>query len=124
MNPHIFFYSLVPCSSVTLNGSTTVVANGSTALLTCTADSSNPAATLTWKHNSSVIPNTRPYNNVAGSNYGTITSQSLVITPTRDMHGDTFSCSANNSATTGTVDSNVITLDVRCMFSKVLIQQL
>jgi len=84
------------------------------AQLTCTADSANPAAVLTWKHNNVVITNTRPYNNVAGSNYGTVTSQTLVITPTRGMNGDRFSCSANNPATSGTVNSNAITIDVKC----------
>ena len=118
---HNILFTLVPPLSVALNGPTTEVANGSTTQLTCTASSSNPAVTLTWKHNRAVFANTWSYSYVAGSNYGTVTSQTLVITPTRNMNGDTFSCSANNSATTATVDSNVITLDVRCKLVKMKI---
>ena len=110
----IFVETPVRPTATVLSGNPVAVVDGRSLVLTCTAGSSNPAASITWEHNGFTITNNALLIQSEGANKGIMTSQSLTINPTRQMDGDTYSCKAQNVA--GTSPKNSTTLNVTCRF--------
>ncbi|XP_052805208.1 hemicentin-2-like [Mya arenaria] len=100
-----------PPDTITLTGEFTTVADGSSKTFTCVSGTSNPDAVITWQRNNVIVTagtGTPTYTN--GSYYGRLTTQRLTIKPTRDDDGDVYSCSARNSASRTTANSQQKTL--------------
>ncbi|XP_033641699.1 uncharacterized protein LOC117301803 [Asterias rubens] len=91
--------SVTNCPTVTV---------GSTALLTCVSESSNPATTLTWSRDGTNQTNTSPQPDSDGSNGGIITTLDITTNVlTKADNGAVFQCSASNDAVMCGVDIDV-----------------
>ena len=110
----------VPPLGVNLEGGINAVV-GTDIVLTCTSSSSNPAASLKWYRNSDILPNNQSSNHTfglvqtsPGTDNGQVTSQTLTVTPTREMDGDTYVCTAHVLGIDEIVESNSRTLNLKC----------
>ena len=106
-----------PTTSV-LSGNPVVVVDGRPLIFTCTAGSSNPAASITWTHDGATFNNAAPVSETRGANNGIVMTQNLTINLTRQMDGDAYSCSASNVAGTSS-KSDTFYLSLSCMLGYV-----
>ena len=111
---------LVPPTHVTLSGQTSVIADGRSVKLNCTAGTSKPVSTILWQRNGTNITNNVPTSTIFDEYNGHVTSQTLTFVPTRDMDYTKYICCAYNVAWGRCVYSNERQLNLTCRLPAVL----
>jgi len=110
---YIHYLCPVPPSRVSLSGNVSVVADRDSTVFTCTSDSANPAATLTWRRNGIIVSATTGAIITKGDFNGDVTTQALTIRPTRSDDGVQYSCSPSNGIG-NQIHSDTLTLNLVC----------
>ncbi|XP_078584654.1 nephrin-like [Branchiostoma floridae x Branchiostoma japonicum] len=97
-----------------LTGYSGPVTSGGSLALTCTSGSSNPPATISWTRLGGAAPTGTDQPQTDGQYGGKITSQQIRLTnlQARD-NGAQFKCTATNSQLGQSLDSSIVTIDVR-----------
>ena len=114
-------YVAVAPTTVSLTGNQQIIANGQNKLtLSCTTDSANPTATVTWWNGASQITTGVSQTSSPGSYGGRNTVGKLEIRPTRDMDGDSISCRTSNSQgpSDPLEDRVALNLTCKCFYCK------
>ena len=105
----------VPPLTISVAGNQQIIANGQNWLtLTCTTDTANPYATVSWKNGNTFITSGVTQSNSAGAYGGRVTVGQLKFKPTRYMDGDVIECSGENDLNQDRPVKNSTTLDLRC----------
>uniref|UniRef100_A0ABM0MPI2 Nephrin-like n=1 Tax=Saccoglossus kowalevskii TaxID=10224 RepID=A0ABM0MPI2_SACKO len=104
--------------SATLSGYTGAVTSGSNILLTCTATTSNPSATILWYRNNNKIDDNDDNINIGtltetnGDYNGKISEQQITITTRAEDNQAEYKCKARNLQVTVDVNSNSVPITV------------
>ena len=117
MSDIIYLLSKVPPPIVVLIGNVRLVADRDSTTLTCTSESSNPRAELTWTRNGSGVTVTTTPVYLPGSNNGFRTEQTLTLRPMPADDGTRYACSASNDVQGSSKQSNLLTLDLFCKYA-------
>jgi len=107
----------VPPRYVNISGQYSVFANGvNTVNLTCRSESSNPSSIISWRISGERYTGSTQTSTFTGEYGGTVTSDLLVLTATREMNGQVVECVASNSMSGSAAVNKDVVLEIYCKY--------